>query len=234
MMQFFTMRLRAPLASFVGPKVDGTPQSLPIPARSMITGLIGSALGLRRSDHDTLQAIQDTLRMAVVVHRSKGELIDYQTADLGKPYLRGPMWSSGRSVIVREGIEKEGTRIQSRPYVMDVDMTVVVQLADGAPVTAEEILKALDLPARPLGVGRMNCPPSDRIAGEILEAETFESAVSQIAEGDLYLPVDAVQMLWGDVLVSIPGTCDWRSRRHGGAEGFVRRSAGRGLGGEGA
>ena len=58
------------------------------------------------------------------------------------------MWSSGRSVIVREGIEKEGTRIQSRPYVMDVDMTVVVQLADGAPVTAEEILKALDLPAR--------------------------------------------------------------------------------------
>ena len=188
--------------------------------------MIGSALGLRRADHERLQAIQDTLRIAVVVHRSAGELVDYQTADLGKPYLSGPMWSSGRSVVEREGLEKEGTRIQSRPYAMDIDMTVVAQLADGAPVTAEEILEALDMPARPLGIGRMNCPPSDRIAGKILAAESLEDAASQVAAGELYLPVDSTSMDWGDVMVSIPGICDWRSRRHEGAEGFVRRSSG--------
>ena len=230
-MQFFTMHLRAPLARLAGPRIDGIPQSLPIPARSLIVGMIGSALGLRRSDSERLQAIQDALRIAVVVHRSAGELIDYQTADLGKHYLSGPMWSSGQSVVEREGIEKKGTRIQSRPYAMDIDMTVIARLADNAPVTAEEILEALDTPARPLGIGRMNCPPSVRIAGNLLEAETFASAVSQVADGERYLPLDAVSMDWGDTLVSIPGICDWRSRRHGGAEGYVCRSAE--LGGEG-
>ncbi len=223
-MQYFTIKLCGPLAGLAGPKIDGIPQSLPIPARSMITGMIGSALGLRRSDHETLQAIQDTLRIAVVVHRTSGELTDYQTADLSKPYLKGPMWSSGRSVVERKGIEKEGTRIQLRPYLMDVDMTVVVQLANDAPVTADKILHALDMPARPLGLGRMNCPPTARIAGEVLDAETLESAVSQTTAGDLYLPVDLVPMDWGDVMISIPGSCDWRSWRHQGAEGFVRRS----------
>ena len=224
-MQFFTMRLRAPLASLAGPRIDGTPQSLPIPARSLIVGMIGSALGLRRSDYEQLQAIQDALRIAVIVHRNAGELIDYQTADLGKPYLSGPMWSSGGSVVEREGIEKEGTRIQSRPHAMDIDMTVVAQLAAGAPVAAEEILQALEMPARPLGIGRMNCLPSDRIAGEILAADSLESAVSQVEPGDIYLPIEAVSMDWGDVMVSIPGICDWRSRRHEGSEGFVRRAA---------
>ena len=233
-MQFFTMRLRAPLASLAGPRIDGVPQSLPIPARSMITGMIGTALGLRRSDHDTLQSLQNSLRIAVVVHRSAGELVDYQTADLGKPYLRGPMWSSGRSIVEREGIEKEGTRIQERPYVMDVDMTVVVQLADDAPIPAEQILAALDMPARPLGIGRMNCPPSERIAGNILQAETLESAVDQVGQGTRYLPVDAVSMNWGDILVSIPGLCDWRTWRHEGTEGFVRRAAARDVEGESA
>ena len=225
-MQFFTMRLRAPLASLAGPRIDGMPQSLPIPARSTIVGMIGSALGLRRSDGDRLNAIQDALRIAVVVHRSAGELIDYQTANLGKTYLRGPMWSSGQSVVEREGIEKEGTRIQARPYVMDIDMTIVGRLYHDAPVSAEEVLQALDMPARPLGIGRMNCPPSGRIAGDLLDADTFESALDQIAEGEHYLPTDAISMDWGDIMVSIPGICDWRSRRHGGAEGFVYRSPG--------
>lgn len=233
-MQFFTMRLRAPLASLAGPRIDGIPQSLPIPARSLIVGMIGSALGLRRSDGEQLQAIQDALLIAVVVHRSAGELIDYQTADLGKRHLSGPMWSSGQSVLEREGIEKGGTRIQFRPYAMDIDMTVIARLTDDAPVTAEEILEALDMPVRPLGIGRMNCPPSTRIAGDLLAAENFESALGQLAGGECYLPLDAVPMDWGDTLVSIPGICDWRSRRHRGAEGYVCRSAERDGGGDAA
>ena len=231
-MQFFTMRLRAPLASLAGPRIDGIPQSLPIPARSLIVGMIGSALGWRRSDGERLQAIQDALLIAVVVHRSAGELIDYQTADLGRRHLSGTMWSSGQSVLEREGIEKEGTRIQLRPYAMDIDMTVIARLADDSPVTAEEILEALDMPARPLGIGRMNCPPSARVAGDLLEVETFENALGQLAGGECYLPLAAVPMDWGDTLISIPGICDWRSRRHRGAEGYVCRSAGRDPGGD--
>ena len=232
-MQFFTMRLRAPLASLAGPRIDGIPQSMPIPPRSLIVGMIGSALGVSRSKYETLQAIQDALRIAVVVHRSAGELVDFQTADLGKRYLRGPMWATGRSVLRREGSVTERTRVQYRPYVMDIDMTVVARLEDDAPVSAKGILEALRMPARPLGIGRMNCPPSDEIGGEILVADSLESAVRQVHPGELFLPVDTTSMAWGDVLVSIPGICDWRSRRHEGSEAFVRRSLPQGVQGSG-
>jgi CRISPR system Cascade subunit CasD len=207
-----------------GAKIDGFPSELPIPTRSMITGIFGAALGLSRGEVDQLQAIQDHLRIAVAVHRRGVGIMDYQTADLGKPYLKGPMWSSGISVMEREGLEKEGTRIQQRPYTCDADMTVLVELLDGAPFTASALLSSLDEPQRVLAFGRMSCPPSGRIAGEMLAATTLEQAIADL-QGDIYLPVEATTPTLGDLFVSIPGTRRWRDRRHGGVDVFVQRSA---------
>src|SRR5215470_12676747 len=106
-MIFPTIRLAAPLMALQGPRIDGEPQSLPIPTRSLLTGLIGSALGYRRRDHAKLQALQDSMRVGVVVHRAGVEIIDYQIADLGKSYLRGPMWSSGTTIAKRDGSRTE-------------------------------------------------------------------------------------------------------------------------------
>ena len=72
----------------------------------LILGILVIALGIGVSSaaftvHQTTQAIVLQLGepkrvvteagMAVVVHKTGGDLIDYQTADLGKAYLRGPM-----------------------------------------------------------------------------------------------------------------------------------------------
>jgi CRISPR-associated endonuclease/helicase Cas3 len=57
-----------------GPRIDGEPQSLPIPTRSLLTGLFGCALGYARSDYAKLQALQDSMRVGVVVHRSGIEI----------------------------------------------------------------------------------------------------------------------------------------------------------------
>ena len=46
MPNLFTMRLAAPIASLSGPRIDTVGDSLPIPTRSMITGIIGAALGI--------------------------------------------------------------------------------------------------------------------------------------------------------------------------------------------
>ena len=56
-MAFLTIRLTAPLMALQGPRIDGEPQSLPIPTRSLLTGLFGSALGYSRQDHARLQAL---------------------------------------------------------------------------------------------------------------------------------------------------------------------------------
>jgi len=225
-MVFLTIRLKAPLMALQGPRIDGEPQSLPIPTRSLLTGLVGSALGYTRSDHAKLQALQDNMRLGVVVHSSGIEVSDYQIADLGKPYMRGPMWSSGTSIAEREGSQITGLRPQQRPYRADADMTAVVELGAGGPVTAEQVVAALDQPARPLFIGRSSCPPASKLAGRAFDAQSLEAAVLEVArshDGEIYLPAEAATPSWGDMPVSIPGCRDWTTYRHAGADAYIMR-----------
>ena len=225
-MQFFTIRFSAPLMALQGPRIDGEPQSLPIPTRSLITGLFGSALGFGRGDHGKLQNLQDNMHVAVVVHRNGVEIHDYQIADLGKSHMRGPMWSSGTSIAEREGSQIAGLRQQQRPYRADADMTAVIEIRDGSSITAEQIVAALDQPARPLFFGRTSCPPASRLAGDIFEASSLEAATLKVARdhpGEIYLPAEAATPSWGDLPLSIPGRRDWTSFRHAGSDLYVVR-----------
>jgi CRISPR system Cascade subunit CasD len=223
---FLTVHLAAPLMALQGPRIDGEPQSLPIPTPSMLTGLFGSALGYLRSDYASLQALQDSMRVAVVVHRAGIEISDYQIADLGKASMRGPMWSSSTTIAKREGSQIEGLRPQHRPYRADADMTAIVELTTNSPVKADEILSALDQPARPLFIGRSSCPPATRIAGRRVDAAPLEGAVSEVVRerpGEIYLPADAATPSWGDLPLSIPGRRNWATYRHAGADVYVCR-----------
>jgi len=209
-----------------GPRIDREPQSLPIPTRSLLTGLFGSALGYTRSDHTKLQALQDNMRVGIVVHRDGVEIIDYQIADLGKPYMRGPMWSSGMSIAEREGSETEGLRPQHRPYRADADMTAVIELGSGSPANAEQIIAALDKPARPLFIGRSSCPPACKLAGRLLDAPSLEKATAAVARdhpGTIYLPAAVATPAWGDMPLSIPGCRDWVTYRHAGTDPYIAR-----------
>jgi CRISPR system Cascade subunit CasD len=225
-MRFLTIRFSAPLMALQGPRIDGEPQSLPIPTRSLITGMFGSALGFSRGDHEKLQELQDNMHVAVVVHRNGVEINDYQIADLGKSHMRGPMWSSGTSIAEREGSQIEGLRQQQRPYRADADMTAVVEMRVGSLITAEQIFTALDQPVHPLFIGRTSCPPASRLAGHIFDAPSLEAATLQVAQdnpGEIYLPAEAATPSWGDLPLSIPGRRDWASFRHAGSDLYVVR-----------
>lgn len=234
-MQFLTLHFKGPLMALQGPRIDGEPQSLPIPTPSLITGLIGAAFGISRAEPERLQAIQDAMTLACVVHEQGIEIIDYQIADLSKPNMTGPMWSSGVSVIEREGSQIGGLRQQWRPYLADADMTVVIGFAPSAPVQVEDVLDALQEPVRPLFLGRTSCPPEVPLVGEIIEAENLAAAANTAAAKRsaklVYLPIELVVPEWGDLPVSIPGRRDWRSNRHSGADLYVcRQPAGSGFG----
>jgi hypothetical protein len=173
-----------------------------------------------------LQALQDNMRLAVVVHRSGIEISDYQIADLGKPHMLGPMWSSGTSIAEREGSQTKGLRQQHRPSRADADMTAIVELDGASGVTADEILFALDQPVHPVFIGRSSCPPASRLAGRAFEAQSLEAAVLEVARerpGDIYLPADAATPSWGDIPLSIPGRRDWGNYRHVGADLYIVR-----------
>lgn len=226
-MQFLTLHLKGPLMALQGPRIDGEPQSLPIPTPSLVTGLIGAALGVSRGEPERLQAIQDAMTLACVVHEPGIEITDYQIADLSKPNMTGPMWSSGVTVIAREGSQIGGLRQQWRPYLADADMTVVIGFAPSAPLQVKDVLKALQEPARPLFLGRTSCPPEVRLAGDIIEAENLVAAAKAAATNRraklVYLPTELVDPEWGDLPVSIPGRRDWIANRHSGADLYVCR-----------
>jgi CRISPR system Cascade subunit CasD len=209
-----------------GPRIDGEPHSLPIPSPSLLTGLFGAALGYSRSDHVRLQTLQDNIRVGVVVHSAGVEVSDYQIADLSKSHMRGPMWSSGTSIVKREGSQIEGLRPQHRPYRADADVTAVIELGAGSPATANDIVSALDQPAHPLFIGRSSCPPASKLAGHTFDAPSLEAAVLEVARGhpgEIYLPAEAATPSWGDLPLSIPGRRDWTSYRHAGADLYIMR-----------
>jgi CRISPR system Cascade subunit CasD len=224
----FTMRLAAPIASLSGPRIDTVGDSLPIPTRSMITGIIGAALGISYDQPKVLQRVQDTMRLAVVVHRAGTVIRDYQTVRMAQPHMTGPMWwNDGKrlGVMERAGGDPDRTITGERPLTSDYDATVIVELVHGAPFEGSQILDALRSPIFPLCIGQRSCIPSRPIAGNTLEATTLIDGVSIVGPGIAYLPVECTQPgEFGDLYVTIPAGRDWTSRQHGGNDTYVVRN----------
>jgi CRISPR system Cascade subunit CasD len=228
MSNLFTMRLTAPIASFSGPRIDTVGDSLPIPTRSIITGIIGAALGISYDQPEVLQRVQDTMRLAVVVHRAGTVVRDYQTVRMALPHMTGPMWwHDGKrlGVMERAGGEPDRTITGERPLTCDYDATVIVELLHGAPFEASQIFHALRSPIFPLCIGQRSCIPSMPVAGNMLEVTTLIDGLSMVGPGIVYLPVECTQAReFGDLYVTIPAGREWKSREHGGTDTYVIRN----------
>jgi hypothetical protein len=60
----------------------------------------------------------------------------------------------------------------------------------------------------------------------LLDAPSLEAAVLDVARdnpGTIYLPAGAATPAWGDMPLSIPGTRDWATYRHAGADLYIMR-----------
>ena len=228
---FIALRLRGPMMGGGGPRIDGHPQPLPIPTRSMLTGLLGAALGIERGQPEKLQAIQDHMRMGIAVHRQPVPIRDYQTTDLSQRHLQGPMWmrdgTGAVGIFERGGANIDSIVEQNRPYLCDVDMTVVMEFLPAAPVMLDKIDIALEQPRYPLFLGTTTCPPSHPIKARSVDATSLEDAVLQVRETDdvmMWLPLEATSAsAHGDLLHPIPDTRDWTAGRHGGETVYVAR-----------
>ncbi|MCB9654807.1 MAG: type I-E CRISPR-associated protein Cas5/CasD [Deltaproteobacteria bacterium] len=188
-MKCLLLRFDAPLISFGAPMVDQYGVVQRFPALSMLTGLFGNALGWDHRDTGLLTELQDRVRYAARIDRRGEAIVDYQTVDLGKPWMLPEKagWTTAGRIAVRGGGSSEGTHIRFRHYWADSVHTVAVALVDDRTPTIGDIATALQSPARPLFLGRKTCLPATPIFHGLVEAPSLLVALSvetRVARGD--------------------------------------------------
>ena len=178
-MRWLHLRFRAPLAAFGGEAVDARGVIRRFPARSMLTGLLGNAMGWERSMHAELQRLQDRLIFGAADRSgpTTSRMTDYQTAQLNKD---DRAWTTRGQPSGRAGgpATYAGAHQRWRDYHADMHVEVVVRFEpDSESPTIEELAYALERPARPLFIGRKSCLPSAPVFAGYVDAPDARSAL---------------------------------------------------------
>ncbi|MGE0373342.1 MAG: type I-E CRISPR-associated protein Cas5/CasD [Gammaproteobacteria bacterium] len=165
-MDCLMLRLDAPLMSFGSVVVDQINPVDRFPGRSLLSGLLGNALGLDHADTAALARLQQRLRHASRWDAEPELLVDYQTVDLGQDFMQDTGWTTrGRREDRGKGDATRGTHQRWRHYWANGSVTVAMMLADAGatddPLCLELIASALRRPARPLFIGRKTCIPAE-------------------------------------------------------------------------
>lgn len=230
------LRLEAPLMSFGGETIDANGVVRDFPARSMIAGLLGNALGYERNEGDRLERFQERLVCGAVRVRDGTRIRDYQTARLaakdrgwttrGAPEGRNRSSSSFKPDQEQERRTGIVERAQTHERLRDADADALILVAlrlepaNDAP-TLDAIATALDRPERPLFIGRKPFLPSRPLFLKSVEAKDVLAAL-RVALDDIPDDVpDAdearVRAQWpegegerdGSVIVAIADERDW-------------------------
>ena len=227
-MNILLLRFDAPLMSFGAPIVDNRGVTQDHPTLSMITGLLGNALGYDHRDSEALQSLQQRLRIAARCDRAGEHLSDFQTVDLGQPFLVGTGWTTRGSIEHRAGgSAREATHIRRRDYLADAVFTVAITLdPPDADPTLERLAAVLDTPERPLFIGRKPCVPATRLLLAKTNASTLGDALRQrrpavdpARDGDPeqapgWWPAE--EGAEAGVVIAVTDERDWANQIHGG------------------
>jgi len=215
--RYLIMDIEGPTMSFGGPQIDALPDEIGFPTASMLTGLIGNALGLTRADGIVLNAIQASMEMSVATIRSGKRIVDFQTVDLGKPHMVGPMWTLRGKAFEREGSgDALARQVRYRPLLADAHFVCAVAFGADAPYTAERILEALREPARPLFIGRVGNIPTSLVGHSVADADDPESAIRSAG----FERIAEMRVPSTEGIHHVPGLKDFRTGIHSGTQSF--------------
>lgn len=204
------LRLTAPLMAFGGVAIDQVGPTRDFPSTSALTGLFANALGWRREEGATHQALQDRLEFGALIAREGRLLTDTQNAKL-ESNDRG--WTTWGRPDERAGATYGSPHRRRRDYLADHDCRVVLRLAPGEGPDIDTLAAALDRPARPLFIGRKPCLPSAPLFAGWVEGANARSALAALA-----LPGRAQWPMTGDEPGhDLPDLRNWISGLHGGS-----------------
>ena len=229
--RWLILQIDAPLIAFGGVAVDQVGPVRDFPAASMLTGLIGNALGWHWSDGAAHQDMQDRLVFAARREREGTLLTDTQNAQLGQ---HDKAWTTRGVPEGRSGATYKAPHRRQRGYHADLSVRAVLRLdpADEDP-TLDALARALDRPARPLFLGRKPCLPSRPLLGNessrwVTGDTAYEAICAVPGQGD------SLRALWPvgqgpetpardgvDRIADLADLRNWHTGLHGGSRRVV-------------
>lgn len=226
-MDALILRIQGPLMSFGAPAVDNHRVIQRFPTASMLTGLIGNALGYNHADWKYLQRLQERIRFAARIDRPGREIVDFQTVDLGQDHLVDTGWTTYGYREARAGGSGGTTHIRYQHYLADASITVALSLEPPRESPSlDEVEAALQQPERPLFLGRKSCLPAEPV---FLSRSSGQSLITILRSvkpsGSLRVEAQwprGEEALPKSLLVGVTDERDWRNQIHCG-ERLVRR-----------
>ena len=226
--RWLVLHLEAPLMAFGGVAIDHVGPTRDFPAMSMLTGMIGNAMGWHWSETELHQALQDRVIFAACRVREGALITDTQNVQLDKS---DKGWTTHGIPEGRAGASYGAPHRRLRDYYADASLRIVLRVdpPDAEP-DLERIAAALDRPARPLFIGRKPCLPSAPLlpadASRWITADTAYDALCVLAdkgETSALWPEDHGPRA-GDAVDRIADCADlrvWRTGLHGGSRRVV-------------
>ncbi|MBX9295648.1 type I-E CRISPR-associated protein Cas5/CasD [Chromobacterium vaccinii] len=197
MRDYLVFRLYGPMASWGELAVGEQRVSADHPSRSALLGLLGAALGVRRSDEGGQQALSRGYRFGVKLVAAGMPLRDYHTVQW--PDIPKKFSYRTRRQEMRDKA-KLNTILSSREYRSDSLSVVAVEAAPDAPHGLAALADALCSPVFMPYLGRKSCPlalPLDpRVGGfdtlkQALDSRDDEPLLPGVdPDDDDLLPVD--------------------------------------------
>ena len=179
-MDYLVMRLYAPISSWGTLAVGEDRPTVNYPTRSAVLGLLGAALGIKRSEAQKLRDLASSIGIASKTYSEGTILRDYHT-------IQTPTTSKGVNFFTRKQelqSAKVETILSSRDYREDGLWVVAIWLKPDAKgsklehnVDLQQLQQALKYPKFTLYLGRKSCPLSMPLSPQIITASHLKMAL---------------------------------------------------------
>ncbi len=175
MKEYLVFQLYGPLASWGQAAVGGDRPTGLQPTRSAILGVLGAALGIKRDQHELLEALQQSVLTGVKQTVPSTLLRDYHTAQV--PSSSNKVVFRTRKSELSEPNYKLNTILSSRDYRCDGMWIVAISLSKDAKYTLATLQQALLKPVYSLSLGRKSCPPALPLRPTLVQTDTLKQAL---------------------------------------------------------
>ena len=175
MTDYLLFRLYGPMAAWGDIAVGEFRPTFGHPSKSAVLGMVAAALGIRRDEETSQQAIASGYALAVRVEVPGTPLRDYHTVQV-PPASTSRVFATRKDELATQR-ENLGTILSSRDYRCDAVYTVCLWPTTASlPQSLPQLAAALANPVFTLYLGRKSCPMALPLQAQVVEASNLREA----------------------------------------------------------